>query len=271
MKHSVMEPKPIDKVLVRQSFEKASAAYNQFTAMQRTIGNRLLVTSIQEQAPMQRILDLGAGTGYLTGLLAERYPRSDVHALDISVGMLQQTRMNVMSESAVRLVCSDAESLAVKVNSMDAVYSNLAFQWCSDLVRTFEESYAALKHGGEFAFATFGPQTLKELKRAWEYADNATHVNEFVSSTVIESALKQAGFNAIEIHSENLVLDYKSPKALMLDLKGMGAHNINTSRKRGLMGVKAYQRMTRAYQNIKTGEDYPATFEAIYVRATKKG
>lgn len=261
----------IDKALVRQSFDKASGHYNQFTSLQRMIGDRLVSRFMGAQLQPERLLDLGAGTGYLTNKLTERYPQSRVYALDIALGMLQQTRLNVVQSTGLDVICSDADKLPFQQGSMGGVYSNLAFQWCSDLDRTFAESQAVLKNGGEFSFATFGPETLKELKHAWSFADNQTHVNSFVGADAIRSALIGAGFEAIQIDTENLVLNYSSPKSLMLDLKGMGAHNINQSRARGLTGVAAYKRMLRAYQTLESNAGLPATFQALFVQARKRG
>jgi len=270
MSQSVIKSNELDKALIRQSFDRASGHYNQFTSLQRTIGDRLMTRCVGEQLQLKSILDLGAGTGYLTNKLTERYSQSGVYALDIALGMLQQTRLNVAQPKSLDVICSDVEKLPFKPGSMDGVYSNLAFQWSSDLDRTFSESHAVLRNGGEFSFATFGPGTLKELKHAWSFADNQTHVNSFASVDTIRSALIDAGFEAIQISTENLVLNYNSPKALMLDLKGMGAHNINQSRARGLMGVRAYKRMLSAYQTLESEAGLPATFQALYVQAKKR-
>ena len=55
----------------------------------------------------------------------------------------------------------------------------------------------------------------------------------------------------------------------MLDLKGMGAHNINSDRQHGLTGVGAYKEMIGSYEKLRTKEGIPATFEAIYAYANK--
>ena len=59
--------KIFNKAVVRQSFDDASDSYNQFTSLQREIGSRLLEQrdALNSPAP-KKVLDIGAGTGYLT-------------------------------------------------------------------------------------------------------------------------------------------------------------------------------------------------------------
>jgi tRNA (cmo5U34)-methyltransferase len=47
-----------------------------------------------------RILDLGAGTGLLTALLAQAFPRADFTLVDISEAMLEQARQRFAAEPA---------------------------------------------------------------------------------------------------------------------------------------------------------------------------
>ncbi|PCI21502.1 MAG: malonyl-[acyl-carrier protein] O-methyltransferase BioC [Piscirickettsiaceae bacterium] len=257
----------IDKQLVRRSFEQAAGHYNQFTSLQRDIGNRLMANYIGAELVVDNMVDIGCGTGYLTNKLIQAYPSSNLYAVDISFAMLQQTKQQVATSQYLNLGCADADKLPFAASSMDVVCSNLAFQWCSNLEKTFAQAAAILKENGQFIFATFGPQTLKELKYAWGFADNSVHINQFSSVEEISAALSVSGFANISIYTEDLVLSYKTPHALMRDLKGMGAHNINTSRNRGLTGVKSFQRMINAYQSLLENDCLPATFQAVYVKA----
>ena len=77
-------------------------------------------------------------------------------------------------------VCADSYQLPLKSNSVDFVVSNLMMQWCSDLKTLFYECHRVLKPQGLILFTTFGPETLKELKRSWSVVDSSPHVNEFI-------------------------------------------------------------------------------------------
>ena len=255
-----------NKSEVRKSFEIASEHYNCFTALQRTIGDKLLEQYLPNKRK-EKAIDVGAGTGYLTKKITELGLVEDIFALDISQGMLRQTRQNMRAIHPAGLICADAESLSFESDSVDAVYSNLAFQWCSNLQQVFIESSRVLKRGGLFVFSTFGEKTLFELKDSWRMADEGVHVNSFVGVKEIEQNLKAVGFKNVTVYSENIEMFYDSPKQLMLGLKGMGAHNMNKNRKRSLTGARAFKEMLATYEIMRTKKGIPATFEAVYCYA----
>lgn len=262
--------KIFNKAVVRQSFDDASDSYNQFTSLQREIGSRLLEQrdALNSPAP-KKVLDIGAGTGYLTKKISEINGLRELYGLDIAVGMLNKTKSHLGEFKAAGLICADAESIPLAGSAVNAVYSNLAYQWCSDLQRAIDEAYRVIKPEGTFTFSTFGPQTLRELKASWSSADNGVHVNEFIDDDSIRNYLAEAGFCNIDVSSENIINYYDSPKHLMLDLKGMGAHNMNPGRNHGLTGIKAFKSMLSAYEALRTEKGVPACFQAVYVTAEK--
>jgi len=214
------------------------------------------------------MLDIGSGTGYLTKKLVNAYPLNTLFALDIAESMLR-TSMETISERAVGYVCADAELLPVANRAVSTIFSNLAFQWSTDLDALFSESYRVLDHEGAIAFSSFGPKTLCELNQAWESADDHVHVNSFVSAQEIQQQLESAGFEQVHVEYGDLIFHYPTVQQLMKDLKGMGAHNISEQRKKGLMGVTAFKRMLKAYEKLRQPQGLPATFQAIYGFARK--
>ncbi|ORU93507.1 MAG: malonyl-[acyl-carrier protein] O-methyltransferase BioC [Cycloclasticus sp. symbiont of Bathymodiolus heckerae] len=256
-----------DKQVVQQSFDLASDRYNQFTSLQRTIGDRLLERI--DVCSQGNVLDIGSGTGYLTKKLTELNHADDVYALDISTGMLQQTKLNTRQSSLNGFICADAENLPLAKESIRAVYSNLAYQWCSNLGKAIGDVHDILQTDGVFAFSTFGPKTLQELKSVWATVDGAVHVNYFEDMSDIQGYLERSGFKQITVRSEDIVVHYDTPKQLMLGLKGMGAHNINQGRNKGLTGVGAFKAMLKKYEGLRVESGIPATYEAVYVYAKK--
>jgi malonyl-CoA O-methyltransferase len=124
-----------------------------------------------------------------------------------------------------------------------------------------------LAPGGLLIFATFGPDTLKELRTAFAAIDDAPHVNRFVDLHDIGDMLIHAGFSSPVMEMEMLTLTYADLKTLMRDLKGIGAHNAATSRKRGLLGKSAWAKLEQAYDALRLQGRLPATYEVIYGHA----
>lgn len=252
----------LDKGKVRRSFAAAAASYDSLAALQRQAGLELL-----RRFPLpggdEVVLDLGCGTGFLTHQLSENAIRQ-LLALDIALPMLAACRQNYPAMRA-GYVCGDAENLPFADNSIDRIYSNLALQWAQNLAVALVDFKRVLKRQGSVVFATFGPQTLKELKAAWSAVDNYTHVNEFHTADRIELFLQTAGFKRINLASVLYRSEYPDVETLMRELKGIGAHNVNRKRNPGPTTKTRLQQMIKHYP--RQGAGITASYEIIFVRA----
>ncbi len=265
-------PYQLNKRLVRESFDRAAAGYDDVALLQQTIAQRLLERLDLIKLQPQRILDVGAGTGQLTLQLTRRYKNCEVIALDLAPAMLKlaRQRLGMLDKwfGKQRFICGDADQLPLADNSVDMIISNLAIQWCSDLDQTFAEFQRVLKPNGLLLFTTFGPDTLKELRQAWRTVDDAIHVNSFIDMHDIGDAMMRAKFSDPVMDTERLTLTYKDGMAVMRDLKAMGAHNVSAGRSHALTGKQKLKQMLNAYDKFKDDNGLlPATYEVIYGHA----
>ncbi len=137
-------------------------------------------------------------------------------------------------------------------------------QWCDPPDRAFAEIRRVLKPGGFFAFSTFGPDTLRELRSAWAEADGDNHVNHFIDMHDVGDALVRAGFTEPVLDVDRMKLTYPDALALMRDLKAIGAHNVTAGRPRALVGRARLRRMQEAYEAFRHDGRLPATYEVVY-------
>jgi malonyl-CoA O-methyltransferase len=254
----------LEKARIKRSFAAASVTYDNVAGLQRTVGKELL-QSIDANKLTGTLLDLGCGTGFLTGELLTHSNHETTIALDIALSMLQTTQNKLADKRDVIYVCADAEQLPLAEQSIDSVFSNLALQWCSDLETVFTGIKQALKPDGQLVFSTFGPQTLHELKGAWAAVDNYNHVNAFYSETRLKKFLQQAGFKHIQIKTKFYTPRYDSVWILMQELKHLGAHHVIAGRNKKITTKKAMQQMISAYEKHRVRGQIPATFEVIMV------
>jgi malonyl-CoA O-methyltransferase len=279
------DPRDVDPQAVRRAFARAAATYDGAAALQHEIGMRMAERLDYVKLAPSAILDAGCGTGDAVGDLGVRYPAARIVAFDIALPMVVAARARVhagrstfrrllrpfaartVSEPA--FVCADINALPFEGVACDLVWSNLALQWVNDLPRAFAEFRRVLKVGGLLSFTTFGPDTLREVRAAFAGIDGKTHTNRFVDMHDIGDMLVHAGFADPVMDMEHVTLTYESPKALVAELKAIGASNRTRGRPRGLMGRARWARAMARLEALRRDGRIPATFEVIYGHAWK--
>lgn len=118
-------------------------------------------------------------------------------------------------------------------------------------------------------FSSFGPDTLMELRAAFEGADRHTHVGRFIDMHDLGDALIAQGFADPVMDMERVTLTYSTVRDLMRDLKSIGAHNVTPDRPATLSGKSLVTRVAQAYEAFRIDGRLPATFEVVYGHAWK--
>ncbi len=262
-----LAPARIDKAKVAASFSKAAAQYDQVAHLQRAIGHQLLLQYplVRPGIASPQVLDLGCGTGFFADKLQRRLPTSAcVTGCDISPGMINYARHKY--PAIAHWLVGDAEQLTLHSDRFDLVFSSLAIQWCEHQGRVFSEMYRVLKPGGSALIATLGPNTLHELRQAWEQVDHFVHVNHFPTPERVENAILAAGFEIADWHHEALCLRYETVHELMRELKVLGAHNVNSGQPKGLTGRARLHAFEKAYSAFRDDTGLlPATYDVHYL------
>lgn len=270
-----MNNKLPNKQLVAKSFGQAAMQYDDVAVLQCQTADELLdrlsLVTIQPKC----VLDLGSGTGRNLALLAKRYPKARLLALDIAPAMLQQARYNYRQSEGLKrwlpsnkpsYLAGDAEKLPLADNSVDLVFANLTLQWC-DPRTSFAEIQRVLRPDGLLMFTSLGPDTLHELRQSWATVDDYPHVNMFYDMHDIGEAMIAVGLAEPVLDTDRYILTYDNAMALMKDLKILGARNVNAGRRRGLTGKKTIQAVSDAYEKFRVNSLLPATYEVVYGHA----
>jgi malonyl-CoA O-methyltransferase len=252
------------------AFSKAVNSYDAVAGLQRKVGKALL-THYNRNNLTGTLLDIGCGTGFLTGeLLALSAEDSSLIALDLALSMVEATRLKYIAQKNLYYLCADVEAIPLPANSIDWVFSNLVLQWCENLSIAFNEIQRILKPQGRLVFSTFGTQTLQELKMAWAGVDYFTHVNSFYSATQLYHALEIAGYQNIMVTETLHQTHYDSVIALMRELKSLGAHHVIAGGNQKMTGKEKMQAMIQKYEQLRVDYGIPATFQMINVYAQVK-
>jgi trans-aconitate 2-methyltransferase len=117
--------------------------------------------------PGERILDLGCGTGHLTGGIAEA--GADVLGIDASADMIDQARRNF---PRVAFQVADARDYRTD-QPFDALFSNAALHWIKPPQAAAQTIAAALKPGGRFVAEFGGYGNVRQIVAALQTAINS--------------------------------------------------------------------------------------------------
>ncbi len=263
-----MSPFELDRRHVQQAFARAARGYERHDALQREVQTRLLERLDYWRGTPSVVLDVGCGTGRGAALLKRRWPRAQVIALDLVLPMLRVARRHAGWLKSFARVNADARALPLPDRSVDVLHSSLCIQWCEEPRPLFAEFARVLKPDGFLALATFGPDTLRELRAAWAAADAGhPHVSRFLDMHDLADAALAAGLRDPVADVDHLVTHYASPRDLLRELKGLGATNADAARERGLTGKARFARMLAHYEALRGPRGVPATWEVIELHA----
>lgn len=257
-----------DRRQLRRAFGRAAPNYAAVAALQREVEARLLeqLDYLDERQPA-RILDLGSGPGRASGAMKKRWPKAEVIAVDAALPMLRQVPKHTRFWRPVKRVCADVSSLPFADQSVDVIFSSLCLQWLDDLPAALVEFRRVLRPGGLLLFSTFGPDTLLELREAYEGIGEVPPLSPFAAIQQVGDAMMAAGFKDPVLDRDRYTLTYPDLRALMQELRAIGAGDARRERRRGLGGRGRLQRVTAAYEANRRDGALPSTWEVITAQA----
>ncbi|WP_222913127.1 methyltransferase domain-containing protein [Natrinema sp. SYSU A 869] len=131
--------------------------------------------TLLDPRPGERILELGPGTGYYTGTIAQAVePNGTVHAADVQQAMVEHLHVRTRQQGHrnVEPIRGDGQQLPYPDDSFDAAYLVLVLGEIPDQERALGELERILKPGGRLVVGESLPDphfvTLETLKRRAE-------------------------------------------------------------------------------------------------------
>ncbi len=220
-----------------------------------------------------RVLDLGTGDGRHLSLLRDLYPRADIFGADICpVGLRQVDRKRFWHRKPLG-ICLDANfAWPFSDGSFDLVVSNLLMPWILPAEVFASELNRVLSDTGVFFLSSTGPDTLCELRAAWQHVDNAEHINAFLDMHDVGDLLHRAGISDPVMDTERLSITYSSVDKLLDELIHTGCTNVLQGRRKGLMGLDARMKLAESYPCDDVGVQQcgiTATLEVVYAHGWK--
>ena len=121
----------------------------------------------------RRVLDLGCGFGWFCRWAIEQAAASVV-GIDVSEKML--TQAEAASDSAIKFIRADMDTLHLEPGTFDLVYSSLALHYLKNIDLLMAEVAAALVPGGHFVFSVEHPLFTAPREPAWSHASDGRKI-----------------------------------------------------------------------------------------------
>ncbi len=214
-----------DRHLVRLRRDRAAATVGQVAPVLEAAADRLLDRLDDITRRFTRALDIG-GRGVVAPMLARR-------GIPFVVSMDLSPRMAALSRDAAggRVLAGDEEWLPFAPESFDLVVASLSLHWVNDLPGALVQIRRVLRPDGLFLASLPGLGTLQELREALAVAESelrgglSPRISPFPELRDLAGLLQRAGFALPVADAERLPVAYRTPMALLRDLRAAGETN----------------------------------------------
>lgn len=227
---------------VRRRFDRAAPGFDAVDFVHAETREGLLTRLMPMLVDAKTIVDLGCATGTAGRALSRQFRRAHIISIDLSHQMLRQAQRKRSLFRRSSVVQADAITLPLASESVDLVFANLLLPWISDPAHLFTELARVLRKDGLLVFSALGPDSLKELRQAWQ--GEGAHVNRFLDMHDIGDAVVRSGLRDPVLDVDRLQVSYENPRALFDDLTAMGGRNSLENRSRSLLGKARFEAMT---------------------------
>ncbi len=242
----------LDSRFTRRRFDRAAATFDDADFVHTVTRDGLMSRLEPLVVDAARVLDLGAATGNANALLRKRFSGARVVSLDFSGAMLRRNVSKQGLFSRRPCVQADARQLPFAGQAFDVVFANQLLPWIDEPQSVFDEVARILRKDGVFAFASLGPDSLRELGAAWATVDAHSHVIGFPDMHDLGDALVRAGLRDPVLDVDRLTIRYEDAGKLFADLTNVGARNVLRARNPSLVGR---QRLSRVVDALESASD----------------
>lgn len=262
MSHSLFNPQH-----VQRRFDRAASNFDDADFVHRTtfagIAERLAPMAVQPKT----IVDLGSATGSGSRELSRMYRGARVVSMDTSLPMLHEGRSKRSWLGKVSAVQANALQIPLRDGSADLIVANLVLPWLDDLPSCCKEISRVLRKDGLFTFATLGPDSLEEIRAAWELQDDTPHVFGFPDMHDLGDLLVRSGLRDPVLDVDHLAVTYRDTASLYRDLTRAGARNTLSARRKSLTGKHRFRQMEDALLGNADDGALTLGLELVYAHA----
>ena len=216
------------KRAVAEAFDAAADSYDARAGIQCQVARHLChdIQRARQGAATRRILEIGCGTGALSGLLLPLFPAARWLVTDIAPAMVATCAAR---HSTPHLDCPvtygtmDGEDPAFardwvrREGGFDLICSSLAFQWFADLPTALTGLRRLLAPGGQMIFTTLGAGSFGRWHAALAAAGLAVHGGDY------PTVAQMRGWAGPSVRAQTFAERFATGRDFLKMLSGLGA------------------------------------------------
>lgn len=253
-------------------FSSAATTYHRLAAVQRRVAADLIGMLRRGETPA-RILEIGCGTGILTAMLADTFPRARIDAIEVSSAMIEQARRNLAGNARIGWIAADIRQADCGAR-YDLIASNCVLHWVRPLGGVFRKASALLNPGGRFIFSIMLRGTFSELNACRRRAAPGKRARVVLPSAAeVKRAVVGAGLRLISEATDKISHEFPSAEVLLARLHGMGVTGANVPAAREALTRGELARLARDYNTrypAASGHGVCATYRCLRGLAVKR-
>lgn len=256
---------------IRRCFERGSRLYDDNTPVQKEIAELLLARALDSRAVTEercRILELGCGTGTLTGMLCEIFPSAAVHALDISENMLSVAKARC-NASNISWICGDMSGFD-DAEGFDYIFSSSSVHWVGDQKRIFARLNRLLKPGGRLIISTMGEGTFAELHESRrQVLPHKLPSRQLLPHTRLLGLIQNAGFRVLHESEEKFQQVFPGVSEFLKSMRASGLTGGDLSHDDRLLTRGELSKLIARYEQLHANPqgEVPVTYQVSFVSA----
>lgn len=250
-----------DSQRVAQAFERHYAQYDTDAVVQRHVAARLdeAIGRFCPGLSVRRALEIGIGTGFLTRLIAQRYPEADWWFNDLSPAAFDWIPADL---SRVQTLPGDAEHLPYP-DGLDLIAAASALQWFDNLGAFFSKAFRVMNPGGLLAVASFAAGHFRELS-----ALQPTPLR-YPEAHALADWAEHAGFRVLLCEGWTETLLFPTMRALLHHLRCTGVNGRSTAAIRTPAQLRRFEELYREQSRLPADGHLPLSYCPVILLAFK--
>ena len=251
-----------DKELIRQRFAAGFERYDTLALVQQQICDELAdAVAHRVSGDLAYALEVGAGTGFLTRRLVERFPQTRWMFNDL-VPASREYVGRYTARVEVEYLWGDAETVEFPAG-LDLIASASTVQWFDDLPRFLEKCFAALRPGGFLALSTFGPRNFIEIKKL------TGECLSYYSPDELSALVGRKGFTPLWQNAYCRTLWFSSPVEVLRHIRATGVNATGRWSWTPRRLLEFSGRYNERFADADRGGEVPLTYHPVLLIARK--